>query len=227
MKRKHVLGEQLILEIIERKNRTTVNIIDRGIKRPLARVKTSEYFFCKVKLSASYLVVYTRGCMVNNIPLVIEAAYSITTREIVNLDCEKTRSLLDYMVVSRTAFDIAEVLQAINKADLEIVEQEKKYNLKRYLTADTTHFTEDEVMSHILKAYPWLVNYTNLSGPISVIGYRNLIKEIQEKAGEDLLRFHIMPLPPSYLASIDIPCKEHSNVDYRDIYLSEEGRKKQ
>lgn len=227
MKRKHVLGEQLILEITERKNRTTVNIIDRGEKKQLARVKTREYFFCKVKLSAGYLVVYTRGCMVNNIPLVIEAAYSIKTREILNLDCDKTRCLLDYMVISRTAFDIAEVLQLINKEDLEIVEQEKKDDLKKYLTAGTTYFTEDEVIRYILKVYPWLVNYTNLSGPISVIGYRNLIKEIQEKTVNDLLSFHIMPLPPSCFASVDIPCKEHNNVDYIDIYLSEEDRKKQ
>jgi len=38
MKRKHRLREQLTLEIIERKNRTTVNIIDRGKTIQLAKV---------------------------------------------------------------------------------------------------------------------------------------------------------------------------------------------
>jgi len=164
--------------------------------------------------------------MVNNIPLVIEAAYSVATRETVNLESEKTRTLIEYMVVSRQAFDMAEVLQTINKNNLEIVEQDKKEELKKYLTANTTCFTDDEVRMHILKHYPWLAAYTNLAGPISVIEYRKLLKDLESRVGRGYFSFYIMPLQPSCFENADISFEKPNNVDYRNIYLSEVDEEK-
>jgi hypothetical protein len=160
--------------------------------------------------------------MVNNIPLKIEAAYSIKDRKILSVEHKRFRVLLEYMLVYKKGFDISQVLQTINDEELEIVEETEKEDLERYLTAECGHITHKEIVGYILKQYPALEKYTNLSGPISVIRYKKLTKEIEDIIGTDCLYFHIMPIPPKYISNPKVPPENPDADNYKQIYISEE-----
>lgn len=222
MKRVYTIEDNLSLVVNTKKRKTVVTVIDNGEKINLADIKTNEYFWCKAVFDENYIAVYSRGCMVNNIPLKIEAAYSIKERKILNVEHKRFRVLLEYMLICKKGFDVSQVLQTINEEDLEIVEETEKDDLTRYLTAECGQITHKEVVDYILKQYPELKNYTNLSGPISVIRYKKLKEEIEDITGKDCLWFHVMPLPLKYISNPKMPYHNPDADNYKQIYISEE-----
>ena len=62
----------------------------------LSDLKTNDYFWSNVVFDENYVVVYSRGCMVNQIPLNIEAAYDIKEERLLDLSYKKLKVILEY-----------------------------------------------------------------------------------------------------------------------------------
>lgn len=79
------INDNVNVEIKKIKDRTII-ILDRmGERVILSDLKTSDTFTCHVVRDDNYVVVYSKGCMKNQIPLVVECAYNIKTDTILNI----------------------------------------------------------------------------------------------------------------------------------------------
>lgn len=211
------INEELIVEIIEKRKRTIVSIYDKSGKHTLTDIETNDYFVSKVVFDENYMIVYSRGCPVNEIPLNIEAAYDIKEKRVLDLSDEKLKVLLEYMFICTKDFELTNVLAFINAEDLKILDEEEKDDLKRILTSGNSKISDEEVTKYLLKTYPKLTRYRNLKGPLSVIEYKKIEKEI----GENTFKFHLMPQSLDFLEQINLEEKSKDNRDYLGIYLSE------
>lgn len=211
------INDELSLEIVKKKRRTLVFLYDGMEKTVLSDIKTSEFFWSKVVYDENYIVVYTRGCMVNEIPLNVEVAFSIKNKSFINLENKKIKIVLQYMFICKKYFDLTQVLQTINDNELLLVSEDEKGDLESYLTAGSDKIDSKQVIDYILDQYPCLINYTNLSGPISVVEY----KKIEEEMGKRTLEFHIMPLPLECIENSHVSANNLDATNYRQIYLSE------
>lgn len=212
-----VINDKLWVGIDVRKNRTIISLYENGVQKTLSDMETGDYFWSRVVRNKHYIVAYSRGCMVNQIPLNIDAAYSITDGNLLDLSNQKLKVLLEYMFVCRKGFELVQVLATINSNDLELVDDEEKDYLTRYLTAGNVGMSKEQVTEYILKQYPKLKEYTNLVGPISVAKY----KEIARNIGEETLHFHIMPQDLHKLPNVSVEINNPDATDCMQIYVSE------
>ena len=79
------IKENLQVKEIFKKGRTIISVIDDDKEILLSDIKTDDYFWNKWISDDNYIVAYSRGCMVNQIPLNIEAAYSIKNKRLLDL----------------------------------------------------------------------------------------------------------------------------------------------
>lgn len=184
-----VIDDELLVKVENTNRKTTVYICENGNNKLLAQVKTGDYVWAYVTCDNNYVVVYSRGCMINQVPLNIEAAYNIKNKSTVNLENKKTKVLLEYMFVSKRGFDIATVLSFINNRDLGITEKDEVEDFIYCLTSGNKDITYNEILDYVLKAYPELTKYMNIKEKMSVIEYREIVEEFDT----NILRFHIMP----------------------------------
>ena len=98
-----VIDDELLVKIEKTNRKTTVYICENGNKKLLAQVKTGDYVWANVTCDSNYVVVYSRGCMINQIPLNIEAAYNIKNRSTVNLENKKIKYYLSICLFQRKA----------------------------------------------------------------------------------------------------------------------------
>lgn len=217
MKRNIKISEDLIVQEAKRKNRVVTSIIRGDKKTILTNIKVNDYFWSKFVFDENYIVVYSRGCMVNNIPLNIEAAYDIKEKRVLDLSNKKIKIILEYMFISRRGFYLTDVLTFINKEDLKILDEESKGDLKRILTSGNSKISDEEVIKYILKEYPVLKKYRNLKGPLNVIEY----KKIEDAIGQNFFKFHLMPQSLKFIEQLDLEEKNKNNPDYHEIYISE------
>ena len=217
MKRTIKINDNLSIEENKKIRRTITSVIDNGERKVLADIKTNDYFWSKIVYDENYIVVYSRGCMINQIPLNIEAAYDIKEKRMLDLSNKKLKVLLEYMFISKIGFELNEVLQFINTEDLKILDEELKGDIKRRLTSANNKISDEEVLEYILKNYPILSNYRNLKGPLTVIEYKN----IEDEIGKDFFRFHIMPQSLKFVENLNLEEKTEENKNYNQIYASE------
>lgn len=189
MKEIYKLNDAISVEKKKQFKRTIITLNNNSQKLVLSDLKTDDYFWSDVVFDENYVVVYSRGCMVNQIPLNIEAAYDIKEKRMLDLSYKKIKVILEYMFISKRGFELTDILTFINKEDLQILDEESKGDLKRILTTGNENITDEEVINYILSKYPIFSKYRNLRGPLSVIEYKN----IEEEIGQDIFRFHVMP----------------------------------
>ncbi|MBQ8043674.1 MAG: hypothetical protein IJ272_05940 [Clostridia bacterium] len=212
-----VINDKLWVGIDIRKKRTIISLYENGVQKILSDMETGDYFWSRTTRNKHYIVAYSRGCMVNQIPLNIDAAYSITDGKQLDLSNQKLKVLLEYMFICRKGFELAQVLATINSDDLELVDDEEKEILIKYLTAGNVSITREQVIDYILKQYPKLKEYTNLTSPISVAKY----KEIARSVREETLHFHVMPQDLHKLPNVFGDMNNPDATDYMQIYISE------
>lgn len=215
MRNIYKINDELSVEEVVKKNKTIMLLIRNGKKTVLCNMKTWDSFFCKLAYDDSYIVVYSRGTMINQISLNVEVAYSIKNGKFVNLKNKRLQTTLEYMLISRKGFDLTEVLTTINDSELGLVEADEKDDLTGYLTAGSFKVSREEVVKYILKAYPELKQYTNLSGPISVIGYKRIVEEI----GNETFWFNVMPLDLELVPPPKINPAHPDAKNYEQIYI--------
>lgn len=153
--------------------------------------------------------------MVNQIPLNIEAAYNIKEKRLIDLD-KKTKVLLEYMLICKKGFDLANVLQEINEQDLGILESIEKEDLRTYLTTGNKDIPQEQIINHILSTYPQLKDYTNLEGPLSAIQYRNISDNLETST----FYFHIMEQDLA-LIQPQITPTENTTTNYNQVNITE------
>ena len=209
------INEEIIIEQINKRDRTTISVIYDNEKTILSDVKTYSHFWNKVIFNDTYIVAYSRGCFVNPIPLNIEAAYNIKEKRIITLN-EKIKVLLEYMLISKKGFELANVLQEINEQDLGVLEEIENEDLRTYLTGGNKNITHEEVINYILNTYPELKEYTNLQGPLSVSNYRNILDNLDNK----VFNFHIMEQDLGFI-QLPITLIENHPTDYNQVNISE------
>lgn len=217
MKRRYTITEEISVEVVTKKKRTSMFLIKNNAKMLLATMETWDTFFCKLVYDDNYIVVYSRGTMANQIPLNIEEAYSIKHDKFVDMENKRLKVLLEYMFISRRGFDLTEVLSAINNKSLGLVEVGNEDELIEYLLAGSEKVKKDIAVEYIFKCYPILKKYSNLTGPISVVQYKNIAEEI----GNETFWFHIMPLNLELAKLPERSINNSSKTDYKQIYISE------
>lgn len=193
------LNDTTSVEIKEQFKRTIITLNKDLRREVLSDLKTDDYFWSDVVFDTNYVVVYSRGCMVNQIPLNIEAAYDIKEDRMLDLSNKKLKVILEYMFISKRGFELTDILTFINKEDLQILDEESKGDVKRILTCGNDSITDEEVIKYILIRYPVLENYRNLKGPLSVMEY----KRIEEEIGQEIFKFHLMPQSIKFVEQMD------------------------
>jgi len=211
----YVLNKGISIEQIKKRNRTIISVIDRNDKILLSDIKTNDYFWNKFVFNDTYVVAYSRGCMVNQIPLNIEAVYNIKKKRLIDLD-KKTKVLLEYMLICKKGFDLANVLQEINEQDLGILDDIEKEDLRTYLTIGNKDIPQEQVIDYILSTYPQLKDYTNLDGPLSVIEYRNILDKLENLT----FYFHIMEQDIGFIQPKNTP-PENTSTNYNQVNITE------
>ena len=191
MKEIKYINDNLFVTTAYGLKRTKVFVNHYGKEVLLANVKKiADFFWIKTVNDENYILVYSRGDMSNQIPLCIEAAYNIKNKSIVDLSNNKTRVLLEYMLISKRGFDLATVLEYINNYPLQIVDEEEDIDLvERYLTCGNKEISKSQIIKYILENYPELEKHMNYTGTLSVIQYRDIIDSL----GTDTLWFHEIP----------------------------------
>lgn len=200
MKKSIQINDTISIEIRKQFKRTIIVLNKNSQKEVLSDLKTNDYFWSDVVYDENYVVVYSRGCMVNRIPLNIEAAYDIKEERMLDLSNKKLKVLLEYMFISTRGFELTDILTFINRDDLQILDKESKEDLKRILTCGNGNITDEEVFNYILSKYPIFSNYKNLKGPLSVIEYKN----IEEEIGQNIFRFHLMPQSLKFIEQMNL-----------------------
>jgi len=209
------LNNGLTIEQINERNRTIISVINDKEKILLLDIKTNDYFWSKFVFNDTYVVAYSRGCMYNQIPLNIKAVYNIKEKRLIDLD-KKTKVLLEYMLIFKRGFDLANVLQEINEQDLGILEEIEKEDLRTYLTIGNKDIPQGKVINHIISTYPQLKDYTNLEGPLSVVQYRNISSNFEDST----FYFHIMEQDLEHIQASITP-SENTTTDYNQINITE------
>lgn len=184
------INDSLRIEKDKRKKRTIITLIKDDEKIILSDLKTDEFFWSNILYDENYIIVYSRGCMVNQIPLTIECAYNIKTDNVINTKENMKLNLeLQYMYMEKRAFEVGVVLSMINDIDLNISYPDEIEDIKLYLTNGNLDITDGEIKDYILKCFPELNKYTNLNSNITVLQYR----DIQEELDRKYFSFHKMP----------------------------------
>ena len=174
---------------VERNQRmltTQISVIANGERTVLADLKTNEYFWLKYEKNERYIVVYSRGCMVNQIPLKVEAVYDIEKQKVVELK-KSNRVIFEYMVLFAKRFELATVLEYVNDNVLNIASQEETADFHRYITAGNPNITREQVKEYVFKNYPVFIAYADYDYIVTVMEYRALTENLGNE-----FAFHIM-----------------------------------
>lgn len=186
-KEKKYVKEQLFLE----KERTIITLIKDNQEQILSDKETNDYFSIEIIYDNNNIVVYSKGYMINQIPLNIEAVYNINRDIIFDLTDNRTKEFFKYLYINKITLKLEEILTIINKEDLKILEETTKEEIKSLLTYGNTNITEEELIEYILNEYPILKDYQNLKAPLTAHEY---IK-IKNKIGHDIFRLYLI-MPP-------------------------------
>lgn len=190
MKKIIKITDDIFVEKEKKRKKTVITLVKDGKKDILSELKTDDYFWSDVIFDENYVIVFSRGCMVNQIPLTIECAYNIKTDTIINTKEDMKLNLeLQYMYLGKYSFEVGAVLSVINDNKLNIAYQDEIEHIKLYLTNGNDDISDEEIKEYILGCYPSLRTYTNLSSNISVLQYRDIVEEI----GRKYISLHKMP----------------------------------
>lgn len=185
------ITSNLSLEIVKDGSDTIIYLSESNDKRIL-------YIYYPNKFNSflyddTYIVIYTKD---KYHKLNLEVAYNYQTKHLVNLSNNKLRYLLEYHFLLKQCFDLRIILSFINQIDLKLISSPNELiNLKDFLTSGNSNITNQEIIEYILKNYPILKRYTNLTQPLYVTDYLKIIEDI----GHESLYFHIMPIKEQLL----------------------------
>lgn len=188
MKQTRRANESLRVERVINKTTTTIWLSIEGKRTMLFKTHTSDTFWLNYIYDKNFIIVYSRGCMANQIPLKIEIAYDIKRNKIINIS-EENAMVFEHVYVSSKAFDTSVVLQYLNSNDLEITSVDKLKSFEEYITGKNRDIPKEDVIDYIVKQEPRLKEFLNIDIPLSVNKYHAILNTI----GTNTFWFNIMP----------------------------------
>ena len=174
------INKDIIVKEEKNENNTRISVIDGDIEVLLSDVETDDFYFSRWINDENYIVAYSRGSMVNQMPLSNDGAYSITNKKLLDLTNEKTKKLLEFMVVCKRGFSLFQILAEINLNDLGLLSKREQKELENYFTSGNRNIDQEEVREYILRVYPQLKKYAELKDKLTMAKYH----EIEEDLGE-------------------------------------------
>lgn len=202
MKKVTNIKDGLKVKEVVGKNRTAIFVIDDDKEFLLSDIETDEYFWNRWICDDNYIVAYSRGCMVNQMPLNIEGAYSIKNRKCIDVSSDKIKLMLEYMLISKRIFSLESVLSEINTSDLKLPRDDEKNELKEFLTLGNENISQEVITNYILRQYRELEPYTNLDSNLSLKDFN----DIKEKLANKSFWFNAIP------QNIDNVCNQKRSV---------------
>ncbi len=142
-------------------------------------LKKSINYFCSLyfEYDSNYIVFYTTRYGISSILSCVEVVYDIKNKRTIKLDNKKS-FLFKYMYIDLRTIDPKVILQYINDCDLELTSNDNIESFEEYITGGNKNISKEEVINYIFEKYPVLKEYTNISGPLSVKKYDELLKEM-------------------------------------------------
>ena len=126
-----------------------------------------------------YLIVYSRYNRKYDVPVVIEAIYDLKNDKIIdpNSNVEFTYGI-DKMFLDQRFFNLNILIQAINpNYNLCLCSEDELYEMFDYLKMDNDQISNSQVINYILKEFPELIKYTNITKPLTVFEYQTIYKK--------------------------------------------------
>ncbi|MBP5684718.1 MAG: hypothetical protein J6X02_05640 [Bacilli bacterium] len=151
----------------------------------------------KYKYNDYYLIIYTCNHQSYGMPPVVEAIYDIKNDKIINPveEYQLTYAIEDMLLYQRK-FDVNVIIQAINpEHNLGLCTEDELFELFDYIRGDNIYISDEEAIEYILKTYPILNQYTNLTKPLTVLEYHTLFKDYSS------FYFNSMPQNVDYLSN--------------------------
>lgn len=189
MERWRQIKDGIELVTIKKPEGTSLMVFSEGKTTCLCGVRnTNDYFWVDYAFNENYIVAYSRGCMVNQIPLKVEAAYDMANKKVIPVT-KKNKAIFEYMCIAKKGVHADVILEFLNDNKLDIAETDEVDDFVRYVTAGNVDITREQIVAYILTQYPILEKYMNLEEKLTAKKARRIIEEI----GDSVLRFHIMP----------------------------------
>ena len=167
--------------------KTAIYLEYRGNKHLLSEMTTTDTFGLHYTYDTNYVVVYSRDCMYNQIPLTIEAVYDLVNDKLLKLS-KNNRQLFEFAYVTKAIFSESVILQYINEVDLQITTPEEIEEFKKYITGGNSDISKKDVIAFILKEYPIFEKYIDIGAPLTLIQYRKITEAFKDES----ISFHIM-----------------------------------
>ena len=154
----------------------------------MSNLKTDDFFKLNFSYDENYIVTYSRGCMVNNIPIQVESAYNIKSRRIVELD-SNIKEKLEYMLLCSKGFSLEDLVSIINSWDMLYHGYDKRVKeVIKYLSGGNENISREQVIDYIYANYPKLKKYYNSKpSPMPLFEYRLIVID------KNIYWFHMMP----------------------------------
>ena len=193
-------------------NRCRISVIDDNKEFQLSDAEVGDYLWSKWFCSGDYIITYSRGCMINQIPLTITGAYNVKEHCPVDLSDYKTKEMLKNMFICKKGFALTHVLTEINDKDLGLLSYGSKDLLHNYLTCDNDDISREETVDFILQSYPELSTYTNINHQLTVVEYLNIGAELEN----DIFWFNIMPQPLPLVENPEYRVLSEGDLGYKE-----------
>lgn len=189
MNRTRMINDRVTLSIDEIYGDTTAKVYMDNKPVHICKVnKTGAQLGVGYKYNDSYLVIFSKDASKEQNQLDIETVYDMINQKGIQLT-EENKNIFEYMFLSKKKVAVAVILQYLNDVNLNVTEDGEVEEFFKYVTAANDSIAKEEVKEYILKVYPDLVKYTNLTSEVSVIEYRKILSELNIETCE----FHIMP----------------------------------
>lgn len=174
------INKDLIVKEERNENGTRISVIDGDMEVLLSDIETDDFYFSKWINDENYIVAYSRGSMANQMPLTIEGAYNIVNKKLLDVTNERTKELLEFMVVCKRGFSLFQILAEINLNDLGLLSKREQKELRNYFTSGNRNIDQEEVREYILSAYPQLRKYAELQDKLTLAKYHAIEEELGE-----------------------------------------------
>ncbi len=161
-----------------------------------------------------YIVADNHNTRLGNLPTTISGIYSPKHHKFLDVTNEKVIELCKSMFYFSGAktLPLASLLQGVNKEDLDLIKEEEKNALYKYISSGNKKISDEEIIDHILTRIPKLKEYANLKNSLSAKEYIAIAKEIGN------FEIYLRPIPQD----LDfLQNDEELPEEQRKIYLPE------
>ena len=183
------INDELYIELNKKNNETIISIINNNLKIVLSKMKTDCTFSTNFVYDKNYIVIYSKGSSINNIPLNIEVVYDIKRNITINLSDNKIKNIFKNILIYKRGFNLVDILSSLNTFYIDTDDDDDVHNnFRTYITSNNKNISDEEFINYVISNYPKLKKYIGLG----VIPY-SIYSKIEDDFGTDTLWFNIMP----------------------------------